>query len=273
MLHRMQFSGDWREYQARVLEQMKSHLGDDRLHVVAAPGAGKTVLGLEIVRRLGKPALVFAPSVAIRDQWRERLCPLFMPNLPGDADISRDLSDPRTMTLATYQSLDTFRRGEELTSLIELLNSKGPFTLVLYEAHHLRRAWWQCLDRLANELEQVTTVALTATPPYDASLAEWNRYEKLCGPIDLEIGIPELVRNGDLCPHQDQLYLSEPTDDALELLKRRREAISDLQLDIRSDETLLQWFEDHPWMVDPESHIEAILDAPEMLSAALVLLG
>ena len=199
----MQFSGVWRDYQARVLCEMGDHLDDDRLHVVAAPGAGKTVLGLEIVRKLGRPALVFAPSLAIRDQWRERIAPLFMAELPGHSDISRDLADPKALTLSTYQSLDSFRRSDELSALIEDLNKKGSFTLVLDEAHHLRRAWWDCLNRLAKELEDVKIVALTATPPYDASFAEWNRYETLCGPIDLEIGIPELVRNGELCPHQD----------------------------------------------------------------------
>ncbi len=273
MLDRMQFSGDWRDYQARVLEQMQDHLADDRLHVVAAPGAGKTILGLEIVRRLGKPALVFAPSLAIRDQWRERLSPLFMDAIPGDDEISRDLSVPATLTLSTYQSLDSFRRSDDLTSLIESFNAHGPFTLVLDEAHHLRRAWWDCLDRLRRELNDVTIVALTATPPYDASFAEWRRYEDLCGPIDLEIGIPELVRNGDLCPHQDHLILSEPTEDALALLDRRRQAIGDLQRDLREDAEFLDWLEQHPWMTDPKSHIEAILDAPEMLSAVLILLG
>ncbi|UAB78892.1 DEAD/DEAH box helicase family protein [Erythrobacter sp. SCSIO 43205] len=269
----MQFSGVWRDYQARVLAQMEDHLGDDRLHVVAAPGAGKTVLGLEIVRRLARPALVFAPSLAIRDQWRERLSPLFMNDLPGSEEISCDLREAKVLTLSTYQSLDSFRRSDQLSALIEGLNASGPFTLVLDEAHHLRKAWWDCLNRLANELEDLKIVALTATPPYDASFAEWNRYERLCGPIDLEIGIPELVRAGDLCPHQDHLTLSRPTADALELLNRRAKAIYALQRDLREDTELLQWLESHPWLTDPESHVEQVLEAPEMLSSVLVLLG
>lgn len=273
MLERMQFAGTWRDYQARVLEEFESHLGDDRLHVVAASGAGKTILGLEIVRRLDRPALVFSPSLAIRNQWRERLCPLFMPDLPGTGEISRDLADPRVLTLSTYQSLDSYRRGDAFDALIEGLNSAGPLTLVLDEAHHLRKAWWECLDRLANELEDVRIVALTATPPYDASHAEWRRYERLCGPIDLEIGIPELVRNGDLCPHQDHLILSHPSADALELLERRRRTIADLQADLRNDGALLDWLETHAWLTNPEGNIAHILNAPEMLSAVLVLLG
>ncbi len=273
MLDLMHFSGEWRDYQARVLREMDDHLDDDRLHVVAAPGAGKTVLGLEIVRKLARPALIFAPSLAIRDQWRERLVPLFMHELPDASQVSRDLSNPQKLTLSTYQSLDSYRRADDLSSLIEDLNNQGPFTLVLDEAHHLRKAWWDCLNRLANELRDVKIVALTATPPYDASFTEWDRYEALCGPIDLEIGIPELVRNGDLCPHQDHVILSEPTADALELLDQRRMAISDLQKDLRCDDALLDWLAAHPWLSDPDAHIEAILDEPEMLSAVLVLLG
>ncbi|MEM7688342.1 MAG: DEAD/DEAH box helicase family protein [Pseudomonadota bacterium] len=273
MLDRMKFSGQWREYQARAIGEMDNHLGDNRLHVVAAPGAGKTVLGLEIMRRLGRRALVFAPSLAIRDQWRERLCPLFLPELPSDDDVSCDLSDPRVMTLSTYQSLDSFRRDDDLTSLIESLNQRGPFTLILDEAHHLRKAWWDCLTRLAVELDDATIVALTATPPYDASRAEWNRYETLCGPIDLEIGIPELVRNGDLCPHQDHVVLSLPTAQAQELLDVRRKAIAELQADLRSDTDLLDWLGQHEWLQAPDTHIETILEAPEMLSAVLIHLA
>lgn len=273
MLETMQFRGRWRDYQARVLAEMDQHMDDARLHVVAAPGAGKTVLGLEIVRRIGRPALVFAPTIAIREQWAERLCPLFLDVPPDPASISRDLNDLRALTMTTYQALDSLRRGEDLDALIERLNTHGPLTLVLDEAHHLRREWWKCLDQLERRLTDVRLVALTATPPYDASFAEWTRYEELCGPIDLEIGIPELVRNGDLCPHQDHLILSEPNGGALELLAARRAAIAELQRDLREDAGLLDWLVGHPWLTDPEAHVEAILEAPEMLSAALVLLA
>ena len=101
MLKNMNFKGDWRDYQARVLEQMDEHFADGRLHVVAASGAGKTVLGLEIVRRIGRPALVFAPTIAIREQWAHRLCPLFLDSPQRAEAISRDLADPQELTMAT----------------------------------------------------------------------------------------------------------------------------------------------------------------------------
>lgn len=273
MLSKMRFKGAWRDYQAHVLDEMVAQFADGRLHVVAAPGAGKTVLGLEIVRRLGRPAVVFAPTVAIRDQWAQRICPLFLDEAPGAEHVSRDLEAPRQLTLATYQALDGFRRAEQLDALIAGLNATGPLTLVLDEAHHLRREWWNGLERLASGLADVRLVALTATPPYDASFAEWGRYESLCGPVDLEIGIPELVRNGDLCPHQDHIVLSAPTPDVLQLLDARRRAMGALQQDLREDQELLDLLASHPWLADPEAHVEAILEAPQMLSATLVLLA
>lgn len=273
MLSRMQFRGVWRDYQAQVLDEMAAQLADGRLHVVAAPGAGKTVLGLEIVRRLGRPAVVFAPTVAIRDQWAERLCPLFLDEPPGPDHVSHALTAPRQLTLATYQALDGYRRSDELDALVAALNAAGPLTLVLDEAHHLRREWWNGLEQLARGLADVRVVSLTATPPYDASFAEWARYEGLCGPIDLEIGIPELVRNGDLCPHQDHVVLSAPTPDVLKLLDDRRRAMGALQQDLREDQDLLDRLAAHPWLAAPEAHVEAILEAPQMLSAILVLLA
>ena len=67
----LRFEGTWRHYQALALETFEA----DRLarrrstHVVAPPGSGKTLLGFEILRRLGAPALVLAPNSAIQAQW------------------------------------------------------------------------------------------------------------------------------------------------------------------------------------------------------------
>lgn len=126
MLSRMRFTGAWRDYQTHVLAEMDDHLVDGRLHVVAAPGAGKTVLGLEIVRRLGRRALVFAPTVAIRDQWAHRLTPLFLAERPGPGELSHELAAPGQLTLATYQALDAFRRSDDLDRLVEVLAPAAP---------------------------------------------------------------------------------------------------------------------------------------------------
>jgi superfamily II DNA or RNA helicase len=38
----MEFRGEWRSYQDRLLQQLPSYLLDNRIHIVAAPGSGKT---------------------------------------------------------------------------------------------------------------------------------------------------------------------------------------------------------------------------------------
>ncbi|WP_153041526.1 DEAD/DEAH box helicase family protein, partial [Pseudovibrio sp. Ad26] len=75
----LSFQASWREYQERVLAELDTHLDDDHLHIVAAPGSGKTILGLEVMRRVGQPALILAPTITIRNQWIERLTSLFLP--------------------------------------------------------------------------------------------------------------------------------------------------------------------------------------------------
>ena len=276
MLSRMKFSGRWRDYQQRVLDEIEALLADERLHVVAAPGSGKTILGLELMRRFGRPALVLAPTRTIRDQWPARLVPLFLAEPPAPEEISNALEAPATLTVATYQALHAIWADEDkgrFKRFVAALNALGPVTLVLDEAHHLRREWWKALEALVDKLPEAGIVALTATPPYDAPFGEWARYDAMCGPIDLEIGVPELVRNGDLCPHQDHIVFAPPSDDALELLDRRRRGIAAFAAELRSDEALLDRFEAHPWLTDPFAHAEAILEAPEMLSAILVHLG
>ena len=73
----IRFAWTFRTYQQAVLDKASSHLRDGHIHIVAAPGSGKTILGLELVRRLGKPALILAPSVTIRRQWGERFVEAF----------------------------------------------------------------------------------------------------------------------------------------------------------------------------------------------------
>ncbi|WP_163199088.1 MULTISPECIES: DEAD/DEAH box helicase family protein [Bifidobacterium] len=304
---RLRFRGEFRDYQQRVLDASERHAADGHIHVVAPPGSGKTILGLELIRRYGSRyegryesryesssgnekdvnALVLSPTVAIADQWRRRFVENF--RIIDDANgtdgndnllrslVSDDLRHPKALTSVTYQALhaavserggkvdsikadstraddgssangiaDTAantdtkntdganatantktkaaaespedRERRLLAALVDRLVAAGVRIICLDEAHHLRREWQRILESFVAMLRadprvgnDILIIALTATPPYDANANEWKRYTALCGDIDKEIFTPELVKHGDLCPHQDFVMLSYPT--------------------------------------------------------------
>ena len=73
MFEHLSFKGEWRAYQKRILEKSDSIMADGHIHLVAAPGSGKTTLGIEFIRRNSKPALILVPTVTIRQQWVDRI--------------------------------------------------------------------------------------------------------------------------------------------------------------------------------------------------------
>ncbi len=254
-----QFRHRWRPYQQRVLDAFDLHLTDGHFHIAAAPGAGKTILGLEALRRLQRPALVLAPTTAIRDQWVQRLREAF---LPPDADVdwvSTDLEHPALFTVSTYQGLHAAQRRIGMPALLSSLQSVGLGTLALDEAHHLRQAWWQCLLALKTGLASSPwVIALTATPPFDVPQAEWNRYVQLCGPLDEEVSVPELVKAGNLCPHQDFIYFSRPAQDEAEALQRFDRDVRVLLNVVMLERELIDLLISHPLATAPDQHLDVL---------------
>lgn len=276
----IQFRKSWRSYQKRLLSDLKGHLDDNHLHVIAAPGSGKTVLGLEVARRLNQPTLILAPTVAIRDQWVDRLLGMFSESNTASPDwISKDLRDPRFLTVSTYQGLHSVYTGKDEAEskerketkarsnrardgLIKKLLDLGVRTLVLDEAHHLRNEWWRCLVDLKKHLGKPTVVALTATPPFDVSPLEWDHYIDLCGPVDAEITVPELVREKNLCPHQDFVYMSTPLQGEQKEIGEFRKKVKEFARTIRTDQTFITALEGHRCVSHPEQHLDEIVVDP-----------
>lgn len=264
----------WRPYQAQVLAAFERSVADRHFHIVAAPGSGKTILGLEAARRAGRPTLVLAPTLALRDQWLARFRAHFtdQPASLPEGFTSTDLTAPGILTVLTYQALDAVVRYQGTTILLDRLTKAGVTTLVLDEAHHLRQQWWAVVQAIKAGLQQPFVIALTATPPFDAVQVEWNRYLELCGEVDEEIAVPELVQRGELCPHQDYLYFSAPAgEEALVLRERqanRTVFLSDLCLDIEFVEALAR----HPVVVDPVANLAKLLECRDyFLSVAIFL--
>jgi hypothetical protein len=162
--------------------------------------------------------------------------------------------------------------GADVRSFLAVLREAGIRTLILDEAHHLRQEWWKVLARVVGSLEELTLVSLTATPPYDATGREWRRYEELCGPIDDEISVPELVKAGTLCPHQDYLLAVAPAPEEVRTLRAHDRTVQQLLMDLVEDAEVRAHVEGHPWVASPEPDPGEVLAQPDLAVALLVFL-
>ncbi|WP_436795510.1 DEAD/DEAH box helicase family protein [Actinospongicola halichondriae] len=115
---------DWRPSQRHLLD-LATRVADERWHLCAPPGAGKTLIGLELARRLDRPTLVLSPTSAIREQWRESI------RLFG--------GDPETFTTD-----DPDVDAPLLSITYQLIGNPGQATAELHDA--ARRLWCSELE-------------------------------------------------------------------------------------------------------------------------------
>lgn len=303
----LNFNGTWRNYQQRILDNLDFHLRDQKLHVVAAPGAGKTTLGIEVIARLQRPTLILCPTNTIRHQWRERICSSFLQKKDYGI-VSTHIRKPGFLTVTTYQALlaafcgraeeekeeqlpldenteqeaetdsDSITssarfKKEKADEVIAILKAANVSLLCFDEAHHLRKEWWKALTYLNEHLQPEQTLALTATPPYDADYGEWKRYQDLCGEIDEVISIPELVKNGDLCPHQDYVCISFLKQHERELLNKHNQHVRTFVEKIQNDSELLESLSKMSFFEAKETDVEMIFESPEFYVSIASLLN
>lgn len=238
-----------RRHQREALEAVSAAraAGERRAWVVLPPGAGKTMVGLETIRREGVAAVVFCPNTAIQGQW-VRGWESF-----GDharADIDRDL-ESGTVTVLTYQALAVFESDESRSgddgggddgdgtgelhrlhpngrALVEQLRDAGPLTVVLDECHHLVETWGRLLAEVLALLPDATVLGLTATPPASLTADQAALVRELFGQVVHETSIPAVVREGHLAPFADLLWLTEPTVPEQDWLASQGERFAEL---------------------------------------------
>lgn len=296
----IKFKYSWRPYQEKVLKDVDKYIGDKRINIVAAPGSGKTVLGLELARKLSNPVLILSPTVTIKNQWIDRFITLFMPegsNMPEW--ISDNVYNLSYFNSITYQGLHyAYKRKKERMGidkeetddeiieekietdidiktydLIAEIKKNNISTIILDEAHHLKSEWWQSLIKVIESLENITIVSLTATPPYDVEYNEWKKYIELCGNIDMEISVPELVQAKNLCPHQDYIYFSYPTQEEEKLIEEYENKVINLMDSLKNNLEFIDMLKKHPYINDSENNIEDILENTEFYSSMLIFLN
>ena len=286
------FKGTWRVYQQRVLDRYDQYVQDRKIHIVAAPGSGKTTLGIELIKRINYVSLILVPSITIREQWIERIKEAFLNHQEtADQYISQDLKNPKLITVVTYQALHSAMnhyKGQLIEShdelqtvedvdyqnydVIQFFKEKKLGTICLDECHHLRNEWWKSLENFKNSFPDIYTIALTATPPYDDSLSMWTRYMNMCGEIDEQITVPELVKVGTLCPHQDYVYFNYPTSQEKKEIQVFEKNSKNLLKDMIQDEVFYQAVLSHRFIKDDVSGDE-LLENPAYLSSMLIYLN
>jgi len=264
----IKFKYNFRDYQQEALQMLEKYIHDEKIHVVAAPGAGKTILALELLLRIGNKALILVPTIAIKEQWIERLKKDFI-NVDKAGLISSDLNTPAAITVITYQYLYSLnRKNINLKEIIEKNNIK---TIILDEAHHLRKAWQKTLKQIVEKLKDTTTISLTATPPYDNG-NDFANYMDLCGEIDAKITIPQLVKSNCLCPHQDYIYFNVPTEEEELKLFEFNKNINSLVEKIKNNKEFIKCISLHEFIISPEENINNILNKFDLYISMLSFL-
>ncbi len=115
----VEFDFELRDYQKEAVERF---LRFKRGVVVLPTGAGKTIIALEIIRRLSVSTLVVVPTLALLEQWKDRL------SIFGDVgEFSGKKKELKPITVTTYDSAYINA---------ELLGDKF-FFLIFDECHHL----------------------------------------------------------------------------------------------------------------------------------------
>ena len=246
------FKYEYRNYQKRALKEIDKYVDDNKIHIVAAPGAGKTILALKLVFDFNVNTLILVPTIAIREQWVERMLDDFT-NIDKE-QISTSLKDLKKFSIISYQAIYEYDK-EEIKNIIKKNNIR---TIVLDEAHHLRNAWWKLLSQVFEELKNIKIISLTATPPYDDE-KNFEKYIGLCGEIDAQINIPELVGEKNLCPHQDFIYLNVPTKEQEKQINEYRVNSIKIIKWLNNNQSIIKAIATHKFIIDYKNNIDDII--------------
>ena len=71
----MHFSWKLYPYQCEILDvfERERQRWDKKIHIVAPPGSGNTIVGLEMMMRLDTPTLILVPNLTLEEQWKDNI--------------------------------------------------------------------------------------------------------------------------------------------------------------------------------------------------------
>ena len=245
--------GVLRRQQVEALAALDAAWAEGSRHawVVLPPGAGKTLVGLEAARRLGRTTIVLGPNTAIQGQWATAWAQFEPATVAAGTD--RALRTP--LTILTYQSLAVFAPDEEVDeegrvrpadggadllsllhengkALVEAIRAAQPVTLVLDEAHHLLEVWGRLVAELLELLPDAYVIGLTATPPATLTPDQAALVDRLFGRPLYTASVPAVVRDGHLAPFAELAWLTTPSPTEEDWLAAEAERFAELRVDL-----------------------------------------
>ncbi len=135
----LRFKYEFRKHQNMMLQKFEQNNRQNKkkifkFHLVSPPGSGKTIVGLEMVKRLKKPTLVICPNTTIQGQWVEKYS-MFLPEGSSyelQREITTHTDNLKSVNVFTYQMLsvpcgddDAFIRLSENLWAETVSNSQG----------------------------------------------------------------------------------------------------------------------------------------------------
>ena len=153
-----------------------------------------------------------------QDYYQNRLS-FFRKKVRDEVSLGGD-----TMKLLHASALATLKR----------MRDEGLGLVILDECHHLMNHWGRVLAAADEFLGSPIVLGLTATPPEDAQkdTEDAKRYRSYFGPVDYEVPVPAVVKDGFLAPYQDLAYFVRPLGNELKYITQTSEAFDQLVEDL-----------------------------------------
>ena len=113
---------------------------------------------------------------------------------------------------------------------LERLKDNQVGLVILDECHHLQGHWGRVMAAVNERLGDPIILGLTATPPdpKKAGPIDIARYREYFGPVDYEVPVPAVVKDGFLAPYQDLAYMVRPLGEELEFIADASLALDEL---------------------------------------------
>lgn len=172
--------------------------------IVLPCGAGKTIVGMEVMEKVQANTLILTPSTVAARQWRRELLDKTTLDPDKIGEYSGNTKDIAPVTVATYQILTHRKRGTKNKNLpmeeefphFGLFN-ENDWGLIIYDEVHLLPA---PVFRITAEIQARRRLGLTAT-----LVREDGREEdvfSLIGPKKYDVPWHDLERQGWIAPAQ-----------------------------------------------------------------------